>query len=563
MFLDNLNRFCTMKASIKYILTWTVFLLCLLVFRQVSAAEDVNLSWKLSKTTDAALNPDQLKTDWINIERNRIREGYNPDPTWLKMEITNAAADTQTCYWVISNSYIDTVDYWQDGKHLFQTGIAFQFSQRPLEEECFVLPFKVAPHSTSSVFTRLAIRNGTLSSRFFLLDKNGFENWSATRNRFNAFYLIVVFNVLLIALVVSLISGRAIMINYAFYLASFIFFQLQILGYAYHYLWPGFPVAAYLGKGLIQLFGCYLFWLFCAELTGFSKLNNLVSVRFKKPLHLLLWSVVSLAVALNIIGYYHPLTYLIIATCFVYIIAGYIDLIICVRHKFRPAYGVFAGVCFPLVATTLVTLRGGNLLPDWAIIDYAYPIGYMTEVVVILIFTVYFMRRQNRFHIVRENRFRYHQDFLRRMLPEMKAITSHEEMQQVLSEEIKVSHSYPAEVLEKDFILLSQLVSEQKLYKNPELNMHFLAKYAGLPFARASRAINTLAKKNFSEWMNEYRVEEAKLLLHSREADKYTFDAIGEMAGFKSRSSFYSVFKRVTGYMPSEYKALESSAQIM
>ena len=103
-------------------------------------------------------------------------------------------------------------------------------------------------------------------------------------------------------------------------------------------------------------------------------------------------------------------------------------------------------------------------------------------------------------------------------------------------------------------MLLEQILLKDKRFTDHEIGLQNLAKEAGVPFSRASRAINTIAKKNFSEWLNELRVDEAKTLLLSSAADKYTLEAIASMAGFGSRTNFHSVFKKQTGISPSDFK---------
>lgn len=54
--------------------------------------------------------------------------------------------------------------------------------------------------------------------------------------------------------------------------------------------------------------------------------------------------------------------------------------------------------------------------------------------------------------------------------------------------------------------------------------------------------------------MNGYRVEKAKDLLTDKEQDLFNIEYIGEMAGFKSKSAFYTAFKKNTGLTPQAYR---------
>lgn len=68
-----------------------------------------------------------------------------------------------------------------------------------------------------------------------------------------------------------------------------------------------------------------------------------------------------------------------------------------------------------------------------------------------------------------------------------------------------------------------------------------------------SRAINICHKTNFHTLLNEYRIREVIRLMHTPEASRHTIESLAEQAGFKSRTSFSSLFKRSTGLTPSEY----------
>jgi len=68
----------------------------------------------------------------------------------------------------------------------------------------------------------------------------------------------------------------------------------------------------------------------------------------------------------------------------------------------------------------------------------------------------------------------------------------------------------------------------------------------------ASQMINLLFKMSFTDYVNQYRVEEAKMML-ATDADLKIF-AVGLESGFSNKNTFARVFKKHTGYTPSEYK---------
>lgn len=92
-------------------------------------------------------------------------------------------------------------------------------------------------------------------------------------------------------------------------------------------------------------------------------------------------------------------------------------------------------------------------------------------------------------------------------------------------------------------------------FLNPSLGLESLSEELSISPGTLSRLINLQAGKNFSDYINEYRVEEAKRLLADPEFHAYTIVAIGLECGFNSKSTFYSAFRKFTGMTPTAWKA--------
>ena len=70
-----------------------------------------------------------------------------------------------------------------------------------------------------------------------------------------------------------------------------------------------------------------------------------------------------------------------------------------------------------------------------------------------------------------------------------------------------------------------------------------------------SRSINGYLHLNFFEFINGMRVEEAKRRLLELDASGYTIDSIFAECGFRSRSTFFLVFKKTEGKTPAVWLA--------
>ncbi|GGH79476.1 hypothetical protein GCM10011379_48900 [Filimonas zeae] len=101
---------------------------------------------------------------------------------------------------------------------------------------------------------------------------------------------------------------------------------------------------------------------------------------------------------------------------------------------------------------------------------------------------------------------------------------------------------------------LEQLFMSQKIHTQPGLKLHDVAVLLRVSPAVLSAFINTHLKMTFFEMVNKYRVQEARRLLISPDCTSYKVEYIGELSGFNSRASFFSVFKKHVGKTPQVFK---------
>ncbi len=87
------------------------------------------------------------------------------------------------------------------------------------------------------------------------------------------------------------------------------------------------------------------------------------------------------------------------------------------------------------------------------------------------------------------------------------------------------------------------------------------AELIGYKARQISGAISEMTGKNFSTILGEYRVREACRRINDPKYDQYTFAAIAEQLGFRSRTNFITVFKRVTGLTPSEFVKVKNEQE--
>jgi len=101
---------------------------------------------------------------------------------------------------------------------------------------------------------------------------------------------------------------------------------------------------------------------------------------------------------------------------------------------------------------------------------------------------------------------------------------------------------------------LVMIMQNAKPYLKSNLSLSDLAQLNGVSAHNLSEVINTKLNKSFYDFINYYRVEEVKKMLNNAKYENYSILSIGFEAGFNSKTSFNTIFKKFTGTTPSEYK---------
>ncbi len=99
------------------------------------------------------------------------------------------------------------------------------------------------------------------------------------------------------------------------------------------------------------------------------------------------------------------------------------------------------------------------------------------------------------------------------------------------------------------------LLEQEKLYLQEGLTVGALADRAGLPEYRTRDIINrTLGYRNFSDFLNGYRIEDAAQRLKNADMRRLPILTIALDVGFGSIGPFNRAFKARVGLTPSEYR---------
>jgi AraC-like DNA-binding protein len=93
---------------------------------------------------------------------------------------------------------------------------------------------------------------------------------------------------------------------------------------------------------------------------------------------------------------------------------------------------------------------------------------------------------------------------------------------------------------------------DKKPWLDPHLTILEVAKQIGTNRSYISNIINDNIGVNFNQFVNDYRVNEAKILL--KQTPELSISEISELAGFGSVSSFLRIFKKIENCTPTEFR---------
>lgn len=126
--------------------------------------------------------------------------------------------------------------------------------------------------------------------------------------------------------------------------------------------------------------------------------------------------------------------------------------------------------------------------------------------------------------------------------------------QKVLNERLTTE-----QVEELKYIVVRK-TADEKLYLDPSLTLSVLSDRIGINTHELSYVLNNGVGKNFYQFINELRTEEAKSLLLSKDTKHLDMLGVAVRAGFNSKTTFYTTFKKATNLTPKEYIKANSKA---
>ena len=94
---------------------------------------------------------------------------------------------------------------------------------------------------------------------------------------------------------------------------------------------------------------------------------------------------------------------------------------------------------------------------------------------------------------------------------------------------------------------------DQKIYSDPILSFNTFINTYAIGSALFRQFLEDHDYKNFQHLLNDYRIKDFKRQIHHTSIEKYDLFSIAKASGFKSKATFYRVFKKQEEMTPGEY----------
>jgi len=100
---------------------------------------------------------------------------------------------------------------------------------------------------------------------------------------------------------------------------------------------------------------------------------------------------------------------------------------------------------------------------------------------------------------------------------------------------------------------LNKYMRTVKPFLNPEFKLQDLALAVGCTTVELSQMLNVFLKTNFTDYINQFRVEEFIALVRREGKNRFTLTSLSEQCGFSSKTSFFRSFRKLKGMTPAEF----------
>lgn len=114
--------------------------------------------------------------------------------------------------------------------------------------------------------------------------------------------------------------------------------------------------------------------------------------------------------------------------------------------------------------------------------------------------------------------------------------------------------SLTKESIQELTLKMKRIMEDDKVFLNPDLSLQIFSEKTSIPKHYISEILNIHLNTTFSQFVNEYRINEFIKLYTNTDNNQYSIFGIATSVGFTNKATFNASFKKITGVSPSDYK---------
>lgn len=123
------------------------------------------------------------------------------------------------------------------------------------------------------------------------------------------------------------------------------------------------------------------------------------------------------------------------------------------------------------------------------------------------------------------------------------------------------SINFSTEKINQLIVQMSLLMDQHRPFLRTRYTIKNLAEELHIQPYQLSALLNQYLGQNFNDYLNHYRVNFSKDLIHQGVSNSLNLKGLAEKCGFNNRNSFTTAFKKYTGQVPSFYIQLFKNQQ--
>jgi AraC-like DNA-binding protein len=441
--------------------------------------------------------------------------------------------DASTKQWVKSN---------EAGTYASDKGIEWDYSGSVFEHQ-------TQKNHTYILLAGYKVAIGSIVINFELLNQSQYKKYR-TKNYVISFLLLgVAMAIFLSSLLFFFIKDLKIYLFYSVYVLGVVFLQIVNQGYLFYLIES--DTETYM---LIYALGSAIFVssfiLFFVELLK----TRLHPLRSEKRLSFFLAILIMCTYFLGAFWYNAPHQRQVLIQVqhiwFLGVIGLTIFLLVKAEVKKLPMarYALFA-ILPALFAGFMLLLISSGWLHIWGFFKYNFNICLLIEAIILGFAIINFEKKQRSFAELLKQRVSNLSHIIQKdTSKEPKPLPTQ------LSKKSYSESSFSESDVQVYFSKIEHFMSEQKLYLERDLDISSMADKVGIKGYMLSEIINRACGKNFNEYVNIYRIAAAKKILESTQSMGITIEAVGELCGFSTKSTFYAAFKKFEQCTPAQYQ---------